>query len=112
MLAFALFILIIYGATAESTHTHGIASSRSSIVSQTSLGNSSNDQSRLKSSLSINDCLICQLHQQLSSTLFTALPHVAAPPAQFLAATTTPSFHLPLFVALQRERGPPTASLS
>lgn len=112
-LALLLFALIIHGATVEIAHTHGGPSIARGVIetatpsaSDSGDADSSSQQTRTRS-----ECVICQLHQHLSITLFSALPWTAPPPAQFTPhqAGSDPYFS-PANTA-QRGRAPPLASL-
>ncbi|HEY6189370.1 MAG TPA: DUF2946 family protein [Pyrinomonadaceae bacterium] len=114
-MAFLLFALIAYGATAETVHSHGglrlarnvVSTTTTPVASDSGDANSSSQQTR-----TLNECVICQLHQHLSTTLFSALPWTTPPTLEF---TPTPassiSYHSPASTP-RRGRAPPLASLS
>jgi hypothetical protein len=112
-LAFLLFALILHGATAEILHKHGgLSSTRAEAVTATpSASDSGGTDSSSQQTLTRNDCAVCQLHQHLSQTLFSALPWTAPPPEQFtLTAAGSVSYLSPTSRA-RRGRAPPPASL-
>ncbi|MFN2455237.1 MAG: hypothetical protein ABR577_13545 [Pyrinomonadaceae bacterium] len=112
LLAFALLLLITHGVTVEATHTHGTVRLSSRVADAAVFNNPNSEQPASKQSFSDKDCLICQLHQQLSGALFAASPGVAAPLSQRARSSATTVFRLSQTVASQRERGPPVISLS
>src|SRR5215203_953880 len=62
-----LAVFILYGTTAEAAHRHGRILSSSS--SATTLIESDNTSTPIGSKAGCSDCLICQLHQNFSTTL-------------------------------------------
>ncbi|HEX8772150.1 MAG TPA: DUF2946 family protein [Pyrinomonadaceae bacterium] len=114
LLAFLLLALITYGATAETVHSHGglllarhIVSAEMPAASDTGEADSSSQQAR-----TLNECVICQLHQHLSNTLLSALPWTTPPPAQFTPTRAISISYLSPTCAPRRGRAPPPASLS
>src|SRR5690349_241113 len=86
-----LIAFILYGTTVEAAHRHGrVLSNKSDATSVTH----SETPGNLKSSQSgCGDCLICQLHQHVSTTLIAL--RLNDPPARVLQTTTavvTPHF--------------------
>ncbi|HJX93091.1 MAG TPA: hypothetical protein VJ372_21535 [Pyrinomonadaceae bacterium] len=64
---FLLVLFIFYGITVEAAHVHGrflVRDSKSDSVVQTGSADGS-----VGTKLGCNDCLICQLHQNLTATL-------------------------------------------
>jgi hypothetical protein len=114
VLAFLLFALITYGATAETVHSHGglllspdVTATRTPAASDPGDANSSSQQKR-----TINECAVCQLHQHLSNTLFSALPWTTPPSAQSAPTPAGSASYFSLTSTPQRGRAPPPASLS
>ena len=112
-LALLLFALIIHGATVEMAHTHGGPSIARGVVecatpsaSDSGDADSSSQQARTRS-----ECVICQLHQQLSITLFNSLPWTAPPPARSAPHQASSNPYFSLASTAQRGRAPPLASL-
>jgi hypothetical protein len=111
ILAFVLLAFVAYTATAEAVHRHGglllvPGSSASTAISPTGDASSTVNDSR-----AVGECLICQLRQQLSFTLFNAPLLIVAPQAQL--ARCAPAA-LPAFSRSdtpQRGRAPPIISL-
>src|SRR3954462_6677389 len=64
-----LIAFILYGTTVEAAHRHGRVLPQGGDV--TSLENSGQTASSAGSTAGCNDCLICQLHQNLNTTLIT-----------------------------------------
>jgi hypothetical protein len=114
VLAFLLLALITYGATAETVHSHGgLLLARQNVgtgtpaASDTGEADSSSQQAR-----ALNECVICQLHQHLSNTLFSALPWTTPPAAKFTPTLAISISYLSLTSTPRRGRAPPLASLS
>ena len=121
MLAIVLLASIAWGATAEFTHNHGAQSTAraSALLSQTQAANvaEQTDTPRVESlkterssSSSTNgaDCLICQLHQNLSTTLFNTPPRVAPVDLQVVGASATVIFPQSEVASNQHGRAPPS----
>ncbi|HEX8846005.1 MAG TPA: DUF2946 family protein [Pyrinomonadaceae bacterium] len=111
LLAFVLLALVFYAATAEATHRHGNLLVNRTGHAVTSPGASSGTDTSLKDTRALGDCLICQLQQQLSVTLFNSPPQITAPPLQappYLAAEIS---YLSQSDTPRRGRAPPLASL-
>ena len=121
VLAVMLLASIAWGATAEFTHHHGFQSTArvSALLSQTQNANASaqtatplveSGGTKRSSSRSTNaaDCLICQLHQNLSTTLFNTPPRVAPVDLQVVSASATVIFPLPEVTSNQHGRAPPS----
>jgi hypothetical protein len=65
-----LVLFILYGTTVEAAHRHGLAATQSN--SATSVTNPNSDASNTSSAKpGCSDCLLCQLHQNLSATLIS-----------------------------------------
>src|SRR4051794_36262578 len=79
LLALVLLCLVAYSATAEAVHKHGNLLLNGAAQTVTVAGQPGGTNSSLNDSLALGDCLICQLHQNLSTTLFSPLPQVIAP---------------------------------
>lgn len=115
MLAALLLASIAWGATAEFTHTHGLRTqsaltsatvSNSSFDSSESVqtSNQSSTSSRLRSSA---ECLICQLHQNLSNSLLGHALAAASAETQSFAFNPDLTLHRADFSKSQRGRAPP-----
>ena len=120
MLAVVLLASIAWGATAEFTHHHGAQSiapvnatlgqaQASNVAEQTATSRVESDETQRSSSKSTNsaDCLICQLHQNLSTTLFNTPPRVAPVEIPVVSATATVIFPLSEVASNQHGRAPP-----
>jgi hypothetical protein len=121
VLAVVLLASIAWGATAESTHHHGAqATARvstllsqahaSNVGEQTTTPRVESGGTEQSSSRSTNaaDCLICQLHQNLSATLFNTPPRVAPVDSHVVSASATVIFPLSEVASNQRGRAPPS----
>ncbi len=77
-LSFLLLGFIVYGTAVEAAHTHG------SVLGSTNparTGSFSDPQTETNQNGKLNvcsDCLICQLHQQFSTTLISVPPSIGA----------------------------------
>lgn len=115
LLAAILLASIAWGATAEFTHTHGLRArstlapapiSNSSFDASESVETSdqSNTSSRSRASA---ECLICQLHQNLSNTLLGHALATASVETHSLAFNPDLTLHRADFSKSQRGRAPP-----
>jgi hypothetical protein len=119
MLAVLLLASIAWGTAAEFTHHHGAQSDTRLIQSLatkaletpaealTTKFDSSDAGGNRSSSRSRVECLICQLHQNLSATLFSEPPGVGPTETHALKATTPVVLQLSEFTANQHGRAPP-----
>ena len=94
LLAFVLLALVTYAATAETTHNHGNFLIKGAGLAATAVSNSADTGSALKDSRAFGDCLICQLQQHLSLSLFSSLPQAVAPQTQALRMPAVDSTYL------------------
>ena len=121
MLAVVLLASIAWGATAEFTHHHGAQSTArvsallsqaqaSNVGEQTTTPRVESGETPRSSSKSTNgaDCLICQLHQNLSATLFNTPPRIAPVDIQVVSASATVIFPLSEVASNQHGRAPPS----
>jgi len=121
VLAIVLLASIAWGATAEFTHHHGAQSTArlsatlsqaqaSNVAEQTATSRVEAGETERSSSKSTNgaDCLICQLHQNLSTTLFNAPPRVTPVDVQVVSASATVIFPISEVASNQRGRAPPS----
>jgi hypothetical protein len=107
-LSVLLLTLIVYGTTVEAVHRHGSVGSKSTSTSSVSDSGSGKTQS-LKLA-GCNDCLICQLHQNFSSSLISIRSAITAVSvAVHYLDSTRPSTHSRTN-APQPGRAPPQAS--
>jgi len=105
-----LLALIVYGSTFEAAHRHvGIATAGLS-DQNTSLSDSGTTQNSTLTRLNCSDCLICQLHQNFSSTLLSKRFVWSRPPLreQYVEAALT-AFHSRVDTP-RRGRAPPFTS--
>jgi hypothetical protein len=115
VLAAILLASIAWGATAEFTHSHGGQSqtrqtgsaSRSVEIISTGVESSNNGRSS-SNSRSKADCLVCQLHQNLSSSEINQPFLVGAHESQLSFTPTNVAVHLSEFADTRRGRAPPT----
>jgi hypothetical protein len=111
LLAFVLLALVTYAATAEAAHKHGNLTLDRSSNAAPAFGPNGDDGSSLKDSRTFGDCLICQLHQHLSVSLFSSLPQVVAPPTQIAQTPAAEFSYLSQSDTPRRGRAPPLSSL-
>jgi len=120
ILSLLLLASIGWCTTAEFTHHHGTqAGSRfgalSSTREQAAAANPTNparaqvsdDQRSSSTTRSAADCLICQLHQNLASTLFDSPPRIVATRSFVLSKPAQVTFQVYEFAANQHGRAPP-----
>jgi len=69
-LGLLLVLFIFYGTTVEAAHRHGVAAPQSNGATSVTNPNSG-ASSTSNAKLGCNDCLLCQLHQNLSATLIS-----------------------------------------
>jgi hypothetical protein len=113
-LSFALLLLFAYGSTAEAIHTHGnysgnLATTSTTAASDTGAASNSNTPAPRRSG-AVNECLVCQFQQNLSSAeIFTPALTQAPPTAtqQFRIATALFSS---VTINTPHGRGPPAIS--
>jgi hypothetical protein len=116
VLAALLLASITWGATAEFTHSHGLRTRSTLTQAQTADSSFTTDESVQSSSSpsgssrskSAADCLICQLHQNLSTTLLGHTLAVATVEARSFRFNPDPLLHRADFSRSQRGRAPPT----
>jgi hypothetical protein len=76
MLSFVLLFLVAYGTTVETAHKHGssVFDAARSDINATVISEPNDSNSPLANSPAAGDCLICQLQQNLFTSLTNALP--------------------------------------
>lgn len=79
MLSFLLLGLIVYGTTVEAVHKHGNLVLGSAVPATASVSNPGSQTTLSTNFGACNDCLICQLHQQFSTTLISSPPSIGQP---------------------------------
>lgn len=84
-LGLLLIALIFYGTTVEAAHRHGRVLPENGNVA--SLSHSEGTANPANATTGCGDCLICQLHQNFSTTLIPL--RLDDPPVQVLRKTTT-----------------------
>ena len=111
-LAFVLLAFVAYTTTAESVHRHGRLALVSSESSAAAVAPSGRAGSSVNDSPAIGDCLICQLRQNLSFSLLSALPQLVAPQSQTELSRAVALLSISRLEAPRRGRAPPITSLS
>jgi hypothetical protein len=109
LLALILLATICWGATAEVAHHHGFSKEKAERRFQGSLPGAafaSSEASRKRSSTR-DECLICQLHQNLSAGALVQLPHQTPTVRQFLRPTAAVIAQRTQFITSERGRAPP-----
>lgn len=123
LLAILLLATFAWGTIAEFNHHHGskarldqstLSSAQDSIAAESSSTQIESADTNGTSSTSKTGaaCLICQLHQNLSATLFSEPPGVGPTEALKIKATAPVVFQHSEFAANQHGRAPPIDSLS
>jgi len=114
-LALLLLACLAWGATAEFTHHHGFQSplAQGARASQTNDAASTELQSRNNGatssrSRSLAECLICQLHQNLSASEINQPSLIGATDLQLSCTSSDVAVHLFEFADTRRGRAPPT----
>jgi hypothetical protein len=103
-----LVIFILYGTTVEAAHRHGrLLPSSTSANAQL---DNQHDQNLRNSRTGCNDCLICQLHQNFTTTLIAL--RVDDPPVQLPQSITVavPQDLLSQIITPLAGRAPPSIS--
>jgi hypothetical protein len=117
MLAVLLLASLAWGSTVEFTHHHGIGAKPGESLSSTAQSSAADEATQISSSstngTSSNsktgaECLICQLHQNLSTTIIGHAP--GAGPTETLGLNTPPSTVVQLseFTSTGQGRAPPS----
>lgn len=109
-MALLLFAFITYGATAEAVHKHS-SLVKSYDETASSIGSANGEDTAANDSRQSGACLICQLHQNLFTSLFNAQPKLAVPPAPIERTATEAASYLSQMDAPRRGRAPPLAFL-
>lgn len=110
VLAFLLLAFVTHSATIEIVHQHGSILSAGS-VRAASFVDQSTDNPSSESSRPTGECLICQLHQHLFSTLLISTHAIAPPLAEEAVRGRTFTISISEACAPHRGRAPPQASL-
>jgi len=111
-----------WGTAAEFTHHHGIQTTArfgQTLASATQAAEGSGETATARfqssgterSSSTSNagaECTICQLHRNLSATLFNSPPRIAAPEIHVSSAPARVVFQLSEFTPKERGRAPPS----
>ena len=114
-LALLLLAAIAWGATAEVTHHHRQSGGSSAeqlataadLVSSERIDSPTNRTSANRTTTR-DDCLICQLHQNLFATIFSPVPHMTPATTGILRNRKTPDSYSSQFNTPQRGRAPPS----
>jgi hypothetical protein len=90
VLSLLLLGFVVYGTTVEAAHTHGNLTAATSAVGASNFSDPAAETKANTSVLGCGDCLICQLHQQFSTTLISVPPSLSQSSlkAQFFKLTT------------------------
>jgi hypothetical protein len=106
-LSILLLAFIICGTTVEAAHNHGNLPGSNKVTSAAHFSDPATESTVHTSSLNCGDCLICQLHQNFSSTVLSVTPSIGPSADGFHTFTlTTVSIHSQT-AATQRGRAPP-----
>jgi hypothetical protein len=110
VLSLLLLGFIVYGTTVEAAHTHGSTLPANNVAGSSNFSDPATDVKANSPLLGCGDCLICQLHQNFSTTLISVPPSVghSALRSRFVNATTLPVHSLT--TTPRTGRAPPQAS--
>lgn len=112
LLACVLLALVTYTTTSEVVHRHGNLLLNRAAETVTTVSTQGGGNSSLNDPRSLADCLICQLHQNLATTLFSPQAQIVAPVTEG-ALTPAAEVSYPSHTATPRRgRAPPLTSLS
>jgi Protein of unknown function (DUF2946) len=113
VVALLLFAMIVHGATAEIMHKHGGLAPASALLNTAShaASNPEDADSSLNQTRTRNECVICQLHQNLSNTLFSSLPGITPPRALLAHGPAIAVYYSSQNGTAQHGRAPPSVSL-
>lgn len=112
LLALVLLAFVTYTTTAESVHRHGGLALEGAAGSAAAVTSHGDADSTASDSPALGDCLICQLRQNLSFSLLSALPQLAAPQVKAELSPAVALLAASRFEAPRRGRAPPSTSLS
>lgn len=117
LLAAVVLASVAWGAIAGFMHNHGRASIQSAQVSgqtssTTGAAQSANTNGTSSKYRTAADCLICQLHQNLSTITFSHVSVVAAAEKHSYRSDAAKLFHHGDYSSNRRGRAPPVISLS
>jgi len=110
VLAFLLLAFVTHSATIEIVHQHGSMLNAGSARAASSIDQEADPPSG-ESSRPTGECLICQLHQHLFSTLLISTPAIAPPLAEVAVAGRVFKTSTSEACAARRGRAPPQVHL-
>jgi hypothetical protein len=106
-LSLVLLVFIICGTTVEAAHNHGNLPGSNKVTSTANFSDQGTESTLGTSSPGCSDCLICQLHQNFSSTVISVPPSIGLSTHSFRTFNlTTVSVHSQTATP-QRGRAPP-----
>ena len=117
MLAMFLLAALAWGSTVEVTHHHGAKAKSVESLSRTAPSAADNDATQISSnstngpasrSRSDGECLICQLHQNLSATVIGHTPGVGPIETRGLNTPPLAVVQLSEFISTGQGRAPPS----
>lgn len=118
MLALLLLASLAWGTIAEFNHHHGNRTRYDQSLLNTAQAQDANDTSSVRiesnktngssSSKTGAECLICQLHQNLSATVLSQTPGIGTTETFGLHASRTTVFQFSEFTACGHGRAPPS----
>jgi hypothetical protein len=117
MLAVLLLAAIAWGSTVEFTHHHGAKAKSVESLSSTVPSTADNEATQISSnstngptskSRSDGECLICQLHQNLSATVIGHTPGVGPTETRGLNTLPPAVVQLSEFISTGHGRAPPS----
>lgn len=110
VLSFVLLSFIVYGTTVEAAHKHGgLADARTS-AQENAFSEPGTRTARDGSPAGCDDCLICQLHQDFSTSLIVERDRSAPARTRLEISLATSATPIRLMAAPNRGRAPPFTS--
>jgi DUF2946 family protein len=106
---YALLLLITYGSTFEAAHKHGNGP-LNAITAQSSVADLGNGKSPAGRSVPGTECLLCQFHQQLSTSVTSNPQLLSAPVSQGTATARSILSYASASHTPRRGRAPPITS--
>ena len=110
VVSFLLLGFIIYGSTAEAAHRHATVSELKSPVQGSSVSTPENENKLYAGLVGCGECLICQLHQDFSTTLIVERDASSPPRTRVDISQGTARIVNTLTNAPRRGRAPPFTS--
>lgn len=112
LLAFVLLAFVTYTTTAESVHRHGGLALKGAESNAAAVAPHGDANPAENDAPALGDCLICQLRQNLSFSLLSALPQLVAPQVKAELSPAVAPLAASRLESPRRGRAPPSTPLS